>query len=51
MTASGDDGEAHLFDGHGEYQHVGITRAKVRVAVLVFGSILIITVVGGMFLY
>lgn len=51
MTASDDDGAGELFDGHGEYEHVGPTKARIRMGVLIFGGILIATVIGGMFLY
>jgi hypothetical protein len=47
-----DDGDAgDLFDGHGDYQHVGPNRARMRLAVLIVGGVLVAAIIGGMFLY
>ena len=47
-----DDGDAgDLFDGHGDYEHVGRDRSQMRLAVLIVGGLLVVAVIGGMFLY
>jgi hypothetical protein len=51
MTFTEDDDASQLFDGHGEYQHVGISRVPVRIGVVVIGAMLIAAVISGMFLY
>lgn len=47
-----DDREARdMHDGHGDYEHVGLTKAQSRIGVLIFGGILVFAVISGMFLY
>jgi hypothetical protein len=51
LTFLDDDGAGDLFDGHGDHQHVRMSRSTLRLGVFVFGSMLIAAVVSGMFLY
>jgi hypothetical protein len=51
MTFTEDDGASKLFDDHGEYEHVGISRVPMRIGVVVIGVLLITAVISGMFLY
>ena len=52
MTFRDDDGGAgDLFDGHGGYQYVPLSRSRARLGVLVIGCSLVAAVIGGMFLY
>lgn len=51
MTFLDEGDAASLFDGHGDHQHVPVSRSKDRIGVLIVGSALIVAVIGGMFLY
>jgi hypothetical protein len=51
MNSSDDREERDMHDGHGDYEHVGLTKAQARIGVLVIGGILLFAVISGMFLY
>ena len=51
MTSSEDPDSRDLFDGHGDYEHVGFSKAKTRIGVLIIGTLLLFAVISGMFLY
>ena len=51
MTFLDDGDTSHLFDGHGDYEHVVPNRFHMRLVVCIIGVMLVAAVVGGMFLY
>ena len=40
-----------MFDGHGDYEHVGLTKVQTRIGVLIIGGLMLFAVISGMFLY
>jgi hypothetical protein len=51
MNDPDDRADRDLFEGHGGYEHGGLTKTQTRIGVLIVGGLLLFAVISGMFLY